>query len=360
MAPVVVALVALACSPPRPPGAAGGPAQPAGGGGAPAATNPADPLVAGKTLSLEELHQRAVGEGGTLVFYSSLAAQNAEKILPAFERRFPGITVEHAGGPANRLVSRIVAEARGGKTIADVFSSNMEYVHQLNQQGLAHQDVPPEALAYPEDLRGRYWVAVDVIYIVPAWNTSQVSGEEVPREFDDLAQPKWRNRLIADPRDYELFMGLQRKHRSEEQATKLLQQYAANNPEFHNGHVELAELLVAGQGAVCLTCYAHHFPERMRRGAPVDYLRTEGIGVLNGTVILKGAPHPYAAMLWQRWIHSPEGQQAYAEGGRTPALPGVQARDNVRPERVYALGPEDVADTAKYERVWKEMFQLRG
>jgi iron(III) transport system substrate-binding protein len=139
----------------------------------------------------------------------------------------------------------------------------------------------------------------------------------------------------------------------------LIRKIAANNVEFHPGHSELAELLAAGQAAACLTCYSHHYPSRIRRGAPLDYMLTEGIGLVNGTAVFKDAPHPHTAVLWMRWVTSEEGQQAYAEGGRTPAHPKVEPRDKTRPDRVYALSPEEVSNLGKYERPWKEIFQLR-
>ena len=45
--------------------------------------------------SLDELHKSALKEGGTLNFYATLAQINAAKILPVFEKRFPGIKVNH-------------------------------------------------------------------------------------------------------------------------------------------------------------------------------------------------------------------------------------------------------------------------
>ena len=45
--------------------------------------------------SLDELHKLALKEGGTLNFYGTLAQINAERILPVFEKRFPGIKVNH-------------------------------------------------------------------------------------------------------------------------------------------------------------------------------------------------------------------------------------------------------------------------
>ncbi len=72
----------------------------------------------GLAQSLDELHKLALKEGGTLDFYATLAQVNAENILPVFEKRFPGIKVNHVDATSDKLVARAVTEARGGKTLA--------------------------------------------------------------------------------------------------------------------------------------------------------------------------------------------------------------------------------------------------
>ncbi|HEX9786966.1 MAG TPA: ABC transporter substrate-binding protein, partial [Candidatus Binatia bacterium] len=185
-------------------------------------------------------------------------------------------------------------------------------------------------------------------------------GEE-PKQFEDLADPKWKGKLIAEPRDFQLLMGLaKRKYKSDEKAVELLKKIAANGVEFHKGHSQLAEFLVAGQAPVCLTCYSHHFPPRIKKGAPVMPLLSEGVGEVGGSVaILKGAPHPNAALLWARWAVSEEGQKAYAQAGETPAHPKVEPVEKTRPATVYMIAADEVKEFSKYEKLWKEIFQLR-
>ena len=66
-------------------------------------------------------------------------------------------------------------------------------------------------------------------------------------------------------------------------AIALMKKIAANNPEFHKGHSQLAELLIAGQAAACFTCYSHHFPGRIKKGAPLNYMLTEGVAAIGAT-----------------------------------------------------------------------------
>jgi iron(III) transport system substrate-binding protein len=309
--------------------------------------------------TLDELHKKALEEGGKLSFYGTLAQINAQVVLPTFEKRFPGIKVDHVDATADKLIARAMAEARGGRYLADVYQFNLENLGQANDQGLVADRLPPEAAAYPANLKGPYYVATDLQFIVAAWNTTLVKKEEEPKQFEDFVQPKWKNRLIAEPRDVELLVGLKQKLGSEEKSTTILKQIAANNVEFHKGHSELAEFLVAGQGALCVTCYAHHFPIRMKKGAPLNFMLTEGIGNVIAVALAKNAPHPNTAWLWYRWIISEEGQKAMALGGRIPAHPKVEPTDKVRPEKIYALNVADYKEFPKYNKIWKEIFKLR-
>jgi len=310
--------------------------------------------------TIDEVYQKALKEEGVLNCYCSIAQINAEKFFPIFEKRFPGIRINHVDATADKLVARAVTEARGGKTLGDVFNTNLENVGQMHDQGLLLEKLPPEEAEYPKGLKGTYWVSTDLQFIVAAWNTTLVKKEEEPKQFEDFADPRWKSRLIAEPRDLELLLGLAKyKFKSDEKAIALLKKIAANNVEFHKGHSQLAELLVAGQAAVCITCYSHHYPRRIKKGAPVNYMLTEGIASINATAVFKNAPHPNTAMLFARWIASQEGQKAMAVGGRTPAHPKVEPVDKTRTEKIYPISAADIKDFPKYEKIWKEIFGLR-
>lgn len=310
--------------------------------------------------SLDEVYQKALTEGGTLNFYGTLAPNQASKILPVFEKRFPGIKINQIDATSDALAARAITEARAGKTIADVFQASLETAIRIYEQGLLLEKLPPEAEAYPGNLKGSYWLAGEFDFIIAGWNTNLVKKHEEPKQFEDFAEPHWKGRLVAEPRDAELLIGLaNHKYKSEEKAVALLKRIAANGVEFHKGHSQLAELLAGGQAAACLTCYAHHFPVRIKKGAPLGYLLSEGIGGVTATAVFKNAPHPNTAWLFYRWVCSEEGQKVFAAAGRTPAHPKVEPGEKTRPERIYPITDSDYKQYSKYEKVWKEIFKLR-
>jgi ABC-type Fe3+ transport system substrate-binding protein len=166
---------------------------------------------------------------------------------------------------------------------------------------------------------------------------------------------------MAEDRDYQMLIAFaKRKYNSDEKAIDLFKGIAANQVEFHRGHSDLVEFLVAGQQAVCFTCYAHHFPPRVKKGAPIQSLLNEGVGEIGGAVsILKDAPRPIGALLWTRWALSEEGQRVWAQAGETPAHPHVEPLEKVRPVTTYMLNIDDLKEFPRYEKIWKEIFQIR-
>ena len=177
----------------------------------------------GHAQSLDEVYQKALTEGGTLNFYGTLAPNQASKILPVFEARFPGIKVNQIDATSDVLATRAITEARADKTIADVFQASLETAIRIHEQGLFLEKLPPEAEAYPSNLKGSYWLAGEFDFIIAGWNTNLVKKQEEPKQFEDFAEPHWKGRIVAEPRDAELLIGLaNHKYKSEDKAAALL------------------------------------------------------------------------------------------------------------------------------------------
>src|SRR5687767_94715 len=160
-----------------------------------------------QSQTLDELHKSSLKEGGTLNFYATLAQVNAIKILPLFEKRFPGVKINHVDATSDKLVARAVTEARGGRTLADILQVPLENVAQAHDQQLLLETTLPESADYAAGMKGTFWVASDLQFLIAAWNTNLVKKEEEPKQYEDFADPRWKNRLIAEPRDLEMLMG---------------------------------------------------------------------------------------------------------------------------------------------------------
>lgn len=314
----------------------------------------------GRAQSIDETYKQALKEGGALNVYGTLTPDTAAKVFPIFEKRFPGIKTDNTGASADKIVARAISEARGGRTIGDVFHMNLENVMQVHEQGLVLEKLPPEADVFASHLKGTYWVATRFNTLVAAWNTQLVGKADEPKSFEEFAEPKWKGKLLAEPRDAEFLIAFaEQRYKSADKAIALFKRIAANGVEFHSGHPQLVELLTAGQGSVCLTCYTHHLLPRMHKAAPLNYLRSLGVGLISATAVFKNAPHPNSAWLFHRWAASDEGQKAFGIEGRIPANPKVEPAEPIGLTTVYALGEKEYREFAKYEKIWKQIFDVR-
>src|ERR1051325_71175 len=199
---------------------------------------------------IDETYKQALKEGGALNVYGTLTPDTAVKVLPVFEKRFPGMKTVNTGASSDKIVARAISEARGGRTIGDVFHMNLENIIQVHEQGLVLEKLPPEADAYASHLKGTYWVATRFNTLVAAWNTQLVGKADEPKTFEDFAEPKWKGKLLAEPRDAEMLIALaEQRYKNAGKAIALFKRIAANGVEFHSGHPQLVELMMAGQGA---------------------------------------------------------------------------------------------------------------
>ena len=279
-----------------------------------------------------------------------MAQINAAKVIPLFEKRFAGLKINHVDATADKLAARAITEARGGKVSADIFQMTLENILQLADQKLVIEKLPPEAAVYPDNLKGSFWIAADLLFITGAWNTNLVKKGEEPKQFEDFADPRWKGRLIAEPRDVEILMGLaNHKYKSDEKAIALLKKIAVNNVEFHKGHSQLAEFLVAGQAAACFTCYAHHYPPRIKKGAPLGYMLTEGVASINATAVAKDSPASQYGMVVCPLVR----QRGRAKGLR-------HRRPHAAPSQSRAHGQDPAGENlSNRHRRTKELEQIR-
>jgi hypothetical protein len=65
----------------------------------------------------------------------------------------------------------------------------LENVSQAHDQKLLLEITLPESAEYPQSMKGTFWVASDLQFIIAAWNTSLVKKEEEPKQYEDFAVP---------------------------------------------------------------------------------------------------------------------------------------------------------------------------
>jgi iron(III) transport system substrate-binding protein len=298
---------------------------------------------------------------GQLVFYSGIPIPDAQSILSALERKYPFIktTFYRATGPA--LVSRIQTEQRAGSHIWDVMNSTGFEPYVLLEQGYFAKHDSPERKFFPEGHKDNegYWATMYTSPMIVSYNTRLVSPAELPKEYLDLLQPKWKGRLGLDASDFEWYANL-RKIWGAEKAQKFLEGLRRQEVRLVQGRALLTELLTGGEIAILVNNFLQNAIEAKRKGSPVEMLALDPIISAAGLVgINKLAPHANAAKLFVDFVLSKEGQELIVKTDRSSVRKDIAGNpiDMIKNVRMV---PSDLNLGKNYVQIRDEFRDLLG
>lgn len=248
--------------------------------------------------------------------YTSENVDNIQPILDQFMKKYSGIKVNLLRLDSDDLVPKILSETSAGRNTIDVVSTG--FLKPLIEQGLMQNFNSPEAQQISNELKhpNGLWVGRHTSNYGFAYNPKLVPPERVPKTWEDLTDPWWKDKLIIEPWDDKFYIGILHMM-GEEKGWKWIEDIAANS-KIIKGKTQKVDAVIAGEYAGALVIYLYRPAEKKyEKGAPIDYV------VFNPTItsphmlgMMKKAPNPFASMLLIDFLLSKEGQQAVADGGR--------------------------------------------
>ena len=257
---------------------------------------------------------------GAVMIYSSMTVEDMAPLQAAFEKKY-GVKVNFWRSSSENVVRRSVSEMRAGRFEADVFETNSLEMEALHREKVLHEvkspviaELIPQALA-PH----REWIGSRLNVFVLAYNTKLVKKEELPKNYEDLLNPRWKGRLGIEASDVDWFAGVV-NDLGEAKGLKLFRDIVATNGmSVRKGHTLLTNLVVSGEVPLALTVYQYKAEQLKNAGAPIDWLAlTPIIARFQGIGLARNSPHPHAALLFiDFWLT--EAQETMAKRDFTPA-----------------------------------------
>ncbi len=254
---------------------------------------------------------------GQVVFYASMEAPSAQRLSGAFERKYPFLKVEATRIGSERMATRLIAEAQARKVRADVVHQSAFDFYGVLQKGLFDSYLSAERAAIPAEYRDDkgLWVMASATLNVIAYNKKMVSAADAPKSFWDLTAAKWKGQLLMDDNESKWMAGMMQYY-GEAKTVELLKMLAAQDIQFRTGHSSIQTLLAAGERAAVVVAFANGVDRLKKEGAPIEWIAPEPvIGLTFGTAVVKDAPHPNAARLFNDFLLSREGQEITAAAG---------------------------------------------
>ena len=237
---------------------------------------------------------------GSLTLYTSQQLSDTNPIVEAFEKRY-GIKVKvWRSGPDN-VVPRILNEAKSKRFEFDVVETEGQALEALQLE----KQLQPVKTPYLQDLLPQAlrphgeWVGTRLLIFAQAYNTNLVKKEDLPKTWQDLANPKWKGKLGIEIKDDEWFYSLIQQM-GEEKGLKLFRDIIASNGfSVRKGHTLLTNLVASGEVPMALTVYNSRVEQLKNKGAPIDwFILQPAIAQVNGAGVSRNAQHPYSALLF--------------------------------------------------------------
>jgi iron(III) transport system substrate-binding protein len=301
-----------------------------------------------------------------VVWYAAMDLPVSERVARAFEAKYPGIAVRIERTGSERQFQRLAQEYAANIFAPDVINaSDAAHFIAWKRNGWLAPFVPEEvARFYPAEHRdpdGLY--ATSRVYVSSlGYNTNLVKAEDAPRSLLDLLHPKWLGKLVKAHPAYSGTIMTATFQIARELGWEYFEKLGKQKVLQVQSAVDPPKKLALGERAVMADGNDFNVIQFKEAGQPVEVVYpAEGAPlIVCPNAVLKAAPNPNAARLFQSYLFSREGQQVLCDfaaqhsahpqvtekPGRTPLAKIKVMKDD--PVAVEAQAAEIKARYTKY------------
>jgi len=305
----------------------------------------------------EALIAKAKAEG-KVTFYANITA--VEPVMEAFAKNF-GMKDEYKRISTDKFFATIATEYEAGKLLADVLQAPIPILDLLKGKGVLASYKSPSTSDYPAWTKRDDKIQIfGIEYVAVLYNKELVKPADVPKKYEDLADPKWRGKIVmanptTHPTTISWLVGLKEQVFPTENAwMNFIKGLAANKPMFVNSFGPTPAPIESGEKLIAIS-----MPKYILTKAParLDWAKVEQplLGTPRGMAITNKAPHPNAARLFFDYWLSRESARILADKvGEYVLCPGVYPPINGI-EKAKVLPIRELSDDEI--RHWAEEFK---
>ena len=296
---------------------------------------------------------------GAVYWYGSMNVDDASALIAGINKKYPFIEIKRFRGANAPVLAKLDVEARARGLNVDVIDLDGFYVAQVLKRNYWTRYVSPELSAYPKELSdpaGR-WSGFFLLPQVAIYNTNLVPPASAPKSYNDLLNPKWKNRISIPDSGVTWYHGMLQY--LGEKGRSFFKQLAAQNVQVQTGNRMMVELTMAGEHAIGLGAYAHRIGQFQKKGAPMGWIKDDVLVTTPQAIGISGyGKSPNAAKLIMDFTLSHEGQTILRRSGRVPANPKVDP-DPAELTRGRKLFYSDIIDGGtRYNELNEEFLKV--
>ncbi|HEV8309134.1 MAG TPA: extracellular solute-binding protein [Methylomirabilota bacterium] len=253
----------------------------------------------------------------SVVVYSAADADMVNAMVTAFQQKHPGVKVSTVVAGTGEVIKRV--EAEQARPLGDVlWSVGPEAIG--GKKALFAPYVSREAGAFfpgylPAD---QIWTPFTTMPYIIMYNKKLVSDAEAPKAWKDVLDPKWKGKVAyADATksgsSYTLLVTWLTIYGKNDAGWKFVEDVLRQSKVLPKSSMTY-QMVANGEIPIGLTFEQAAF-DYLKSGAPVGLVYpSEGTAVtLDGSALIKNAPHPNAARLFLDFTVTREAQDLIVE-----------------------------------------------
>ncbi len=263
--------------------------------------------------AVKQLHEAAKKEGKVVAW--GTAASEVEWISKAFSAEFPGITVEVLGD--NDVGTKAVAEFRAGRHQIDVFQTSYTAGRPLLERNMYTKNdwkmfgVVDDNIAFD----GKGGMTHNLVYAI-VYNKNLVKPNEVPKEWTELLDPKYKDRMIASTFLLPRLIGALGLVWQEQKAVQFARDITQTGILLTRAPPQ--NFLQSGERHFAVANFISQSKDWSSQGLPVEgVIPSPVIAAQFYAAVMDKAPHPNAARLLAGYMASEAGKKARSAANHT-------------------------------------------
>ena len=279
----------------------------------------------------------------------------AQDLATAFQNKYPGIAVQVERSGAERIYQRITEEYGSNIHNVDVVdSSDAANLVDYKQRNWLAAYVPADVGKWPARQRDPdgFFAADRATLSVIGYNTQLIQPADAPKSYADLLAPKWKGKIVKAHPAYSgnIMTATYEISKAPGLGWAYMQKLAQQGIMQVQSSTEPPKKLALGERPVMFDGNEYNALMLIDTQAPIAIVYpTEGTPLVSGAAgLMKDAPHPNAARLFDSYLFSAEGQQLLVTTGELRSFnPGVTEPANRVPLSKIKVFTADPAEQIK-------------
>ena len=294
-----------------------------------------------------------------VTLYTTTNLEEANAMSVRFKAKYPFLAVNIDRAEGERIITKVLQEARAKKPLVDVIQTPAFYLHALKARGTLGEYGSAEDRFFPPGFKeDRYWTATYYNPYVVLYNTRLVAAQNLPKRYEELLNPFWKNKMIVEKDKIDWFTAMLHIL-GRDKGVKYMRDLARQDPMLRIGQTLITQLVAAGETTLQINANAVTVNRLRQKGAPIDWVAPGPLpGLMVGVGLISQAPHPATARLFIDFLLSRDGQQLYQSAGRLVARSDLPQDESIKVKGAEIV-PVDPAWAENFDsdsKLMKEIF----